>query len=271
MSTLESKIQARDPRDPREQQAAVGRFFYTSEARNHSLFTEIYEYTSHYFKHYKLKIEQPPFVLIQLSDQGGLLKLVEQGDSGRALTLQYDHGGLNSPTTPLWELTSATRGAERTVYKLYMSGGLYVEERTYGRQGELRSIQMCEDPSQVWAAVSLILEDESTHNFVVTKLNKKHFVSSDSILTGLHFPHKKLTASSEAIERFMCDSDYTPEQADEILKVLFGGVEAAANESKYREGMFHIVQTRRYATPEAAFYTYVETLSEIAARRFDSP
>lgn len=271
MGTLESRTQVRDPRDPREQQAAVGRFFYTPETSNHSLFTEIYDYTSQYFNHYKLKTEQPPFVLIQLSDQGGLLKLVEQGDSGRALTLRYDHKGLNSPTTPLWELTSATRGAERTVYKLYMSGGMYVEERVYGRQGELRDIQMCKDISQMWTAVALILEDENTHNFVVTKLNKKHFVSSDSILTGLHSPHKRLAASSEVMERFTCDSDYTPEQADEILKVLFGGAEATANESKYREGLFHIVQTRRCTTPEAAFYTYVETLAEIAARRFDSP
>lgn len=263
-------MQAKDPGDPREQQAAVGRFFYIPETNNHSLFTEIHEYTSQYFQHYKLKLEQAPFVIVQLSDQGGSLKPVEQGDRGRALTLQYNYTGLNSPTAPLWELTSATRGSARTVFKLYMSEGMHVEEHTYDCQGRLRDIRICKDVDQVWVAITSILEDVYTHHHIGTKLNKRHFVSSDSILTGQYSSYKKLAASSEVIERFICDSDYTPEQADELLTLLFGGAAAEANDRKYREGRFHVVQTRRYATPEAAFYTYIEALAEIAARRFDS-
>lgn len=253
--------------DKRETKAANGRFFYTPENPNESIYSRIINYTNKLFEHYKLN-GTLDFMLIQLLRTEGEFHQIEVGVPGDNISLNYNGTAITGGSLPLWEVT-ITHSDGRSANQLMLDGGLYVVQKDYDRQGKLKNVLMQTDILSTWNAIEIILEDELTHNYLMDDIPEKYLKSKGSIDADLTGECKRLMASQSRGERFAYKCDYTPNEAKQTLSDIFNGEHGDLFDQAYKDGLFHLVNLRRYDTPQARFYVMIEILSELSARLQD--
>lgn len=252
-----------------EKITANGRYFYNPEEPDESLHSRIINYTNKLFDHYKLN-GGLDFMFVQLLRSEGEFVLIEMGVSGDNISLKYDGTALAGTPTPLWEIVISHQGG-RSVNQLILHGGLHVIQRDYDHQGKLRGVSTPADILSTWNAVETILEDELTHDYLVSDIPDQYLRSFDTVEAKEASQHKKIEFVEDQNFRQSFNCQHTPEEARNILNDLFCGEEGPRLQQVYRDGMYHINNLRKYDTAEARFFVMVQTLSEIAARLQDRP
>lgn len=250
-----------------EKITANGRFFYTPEDPNESIHSRIINYTNKLFEHYKLN-GSLDFMFVQLLRTEGEFQEIEVGVPGDNVSLRYNGTAISAGSLPLWEVVIA-HPAGRSANQLMLDGGLHVIQRDYDHQGKLRDVSMQDDISSTWSAIEIILEDDLTHDYLLEDIPDKYLKSEGSIDAELLAKCKKFMVEPAHSRRPTYTCTYTPEEAKSVLSDMFEGENGVKLHNFYQDGLFHIVNLRRYDSPEAEFYVMVQTLCEIAARLQD--
>ena len=250
-----------------EKITANGRFFYNPEDPNESIHSRIINFTSKLFEHYKLNSGQD-FTFVQLLRTDGEFQPIVMGAEGDNVSLKYNGTAIAGGSSPLWEVVIAHEDG-RSVNQLMLRGGLHVIQRDYDHQGKLRHVEMQGDILSTWRAVEIILDDDLTHDYLINDIPDKHLRSDRSIDSDLTSKRLRLPPGCDQGSRSRFNCSYTPEEAKAKLNEIFEGENGAEFSQAYKDGMFHIVNLRKYDTPQAAFYVMVQILCEIAARLHD--
>lgn len=253
--------------DEPDKSTANGRFFYNPENPDESIHSRIINYTNKLFDHYKLN-GSLDFMFIQLLRKGSGFQPIEMGVPGDNISLKYNGTAITGSPTPLWEIVVAHQDG-RSVNQLMLHGGLHVIQRDYDHQGKLRGISKPTDVLSTWLAVEAILEEDLTHDYLISDIPDQYCRYPDSIEAVLTTPCKKIEFGEDQSRGQSFNCHYSPEEARAILANLFYGEDGVKLQQYYRDGMYHIINLKRYDTAEARFYIMIQTLSEIAARLHD--
>lgn len=250
-----------------EKITANGRFFYNPENPDESIHSRIINYSNKLFDHYKLN-GCLDFMFVQLLRADGEFHPIEMGVDGDNVSLKYNGTAITSGSLPLWEIVIATEEG-RSVNQLMLRGGLHVLQRDYDHQGKLIAVSTAGDVISTWQAIEIILDDDLTHDYLINDIPDKYLRSDGSIDSDLASQRLRLPPGCDQGSRSRYNCSYTPEEAKAKLNEIFEGENGPEFSQKYKDGMFHIVNLRKYDTPQAAFYVMVQVLCEIAARLHD--